>query len=160
MADGRGGSTTAFQGVRTGISFGTYSEVSLAVARERRAEAWRQVAEKLDPSQVRQAAKRGPDVIGLRSSGNIRSPVLGAQMATRSPTARAITSGADASHERRHGSVQLCMRSVLVTTRRPATRAALGRRYVTPGTCQRRRPHPRLALAHVALLCAQINLAC
>jgi hypothetical protein len=49
-----------FQGARKGISLGTYPEVSLAVARERRAEARRLVAEGLDPSRVRQAAKRGP----------------------------------------------------------------------------------------------------
>lgn len=49
-----------FQGTRKGISLGTYPEVSLALARERRTEARRLVAEGLDPSQVRQAAKRGP----------------------------------------------------------------------------------------------------
>jgi len=47
-----------FQGTRKGISLGTYPEVSLALAGDRRAEARRLVAEGLDPSQVRQAAKR------------------------------------------------------------------------------------------------------
>lgn len=49
-----------FQGTRKGISLGTYPEVLLSLARERRTEARRLVAEGLDPSQVRQAAKRGP----------------------------------------------------------------------------------------------------
>lgn len=50
-----------YDGKRKGLSFGTYPDVSLAAARERRTEARRQVAEGLDPSQLRRAARRRPD---------------------------------------------------------------------------------------------------